>query len=1228
MALNKDIFSDAFEELEENIDKNIEKTKKAQDRVSFEFTEDDLVEPSLTPQEKEKSLAENNKKADENLSAGVNELGESVKEEVRQVGKHEVFDPNTSDKGEALRNALFGDEENIKNCFNIINPKTSSFKAIFVGNPAGYKIPAIENISKLLFSIKKISQEIPVFLAFSEIENQVFEKDTLYVINDLADAIINLFNSEVSEQSNTYTAKYKRLLDKLLKLPNNLYIILDCDKIDYKSFLQLDARIRYIFPKVCFFEDFSDKKIAEDFLAETGSSNSLENVSEWIYNNRKFLPFQNQDLTEYLVNYYNENGALPEDRYKPFALEEAFKNIIGMDDVKNQIRDLESFLKARKLFEEAGIKQPTLRMNFLLTGSPGTGKALSTSTRVITKEGTRQAKDIVVGDILYNRFGQEVKVKGVFPQPKRNVYKVSFDDGTFSLVDEEHIWLVQDYKDRKTSHLFSKRKQSYKTLTTKEILETGFSLHRSDGLNRRIFSVPFCSPVSFPKRVLPISHSKFSQFLFSENVSLSKTELLFLKNLNLTSCDPSQFFIPEEFIYSSISQREEFIKQLFRFKKLTFTNTGIVSFRMSLNQEQLIEDVIFLFRSLGAKVRKQDGGPKSAIIRVTFPYDISYLLTKEIDLSKYRYKENMISFCKFITQIEFIREEPTVCFYVENNSAPIAKKGMDANFYELSFSNGEKLVKSEYDFIDLYDIESRYPSYTCTERGIIPRKQSTARFQIKELLNYDLKIDETNFSKDFEIDYSFENNSYIDDPSLIHPYVLGVLLGDGNMTATPSIANSLEDKEILEYVNSFLPSGYVVNKKTTKPGQCPQYSIVSTQKTGKVSFGKKYLEPLGLLYKVYEQKFIPEQYFKMKVEDRIWLLRGLMDTDGCCNKAGNFLSFSTVSPSLLNGVILLVRSLGGWSSINGPVFKKLKNKFGEEYLSRPLYGLSIAFPSEYSKFFVNGKETSSIFMLKRKAESYKPARSLANYKNFLLEIKPLGKHKLKEDIFLPEDHTFLIDDFIVTHNTTMARIIAHLLFDLGYIKEDKLIETDTNDFVQGEFTAQKTMKMLRQALGGVLFIDEAYNFSNLGSRGMESIALIVKFMEDHRDNIVVAFAGYAKEMNVMFLPLNSGLVSRIGYKFNIADYTEEELTAMYKLKLGLLGLRLDDSPKVKKAMEGPLSYAARSAKVSGNGRFVENLVQATMISHAKYMEQHPDADIHVITAESIPPIEQIMKVMR
>lgn len=174
-----------------------------------------------------------------------------------------------------------------------------------------------------------------------------------------------------------------------------------------------------------------------------------------------------------------------------------------------------------------------------------------------------------------------------------------------------------------------------------------------------------------------------------------------------------------------------------------------------------------------------------------------------------------------------------------------------------------------------------------------------------------------------------------------------------------------------------------------------------------------------------------------------------------------------------------------------------------------------------------------------------------------------------------------------TGKTTVARIVGHVLYEKGIIAEDKLIETSRADLVAGYVgqTAEKTRKVLESALGGILFVDEAYTLASGGQNdfGKEAIDEILKFMEDHRSNIMIIFAGYTNDME-KFLETNPGLRSRIPNKFDFEDYTVDEM-----VQIGLFSL------KKQQYHVNPSSYAdllknnLSKDNDNSNGRWVRNL---------------------------------------
>lgn len=192
-----------------------------------------------------------------------------------------------------------------------------------------------------------------------------------------------------------------------------------------------------------------------------------------------------------------------------------------------------------------------------------------------------------------------------------------------------------------------------------------------------------------------------------------------------------------------------------------------------------------------------------------------------------------------------------------------------------------------------------------------------------------------------------------------------------------------------------------------------------------------------------------------------------------------------------------------------------------------------------------------------------------------------------------------------TGKTTVARLIAEILYNLKYVKQNKLIEVSSKDLV-AEYvgqTAPKTMAVIEKALGGVLFIDEAYSLASSSggqnnSYNEEAIATLIQAMENYRDNLVVIFAGYTKEMQA-FLNANSGIVSRIGYTVEFEDYTEKELVEIFKSMISKAGFKITEEA-VEEAKKVILEY--KGSKNFGNARFVRNLYEKTLIKHASNTE--------------------------
>lgn len=188
-----------------------------------------------------------------------------------------------------------------------------------------------------------------------------------------------------------------------------------------------------------------------------------------------------------------------------------------------------------------------------------------------------------------------------------------------------------------------------------------------------------------------------------------------------------------------------------------------------------------------------------------------------------------------------------------------------------------------------------------------------------------------------------------------------------------------------------------------------------------------------------------------------------------------------------------------------------------------------------------------------------------------------------------------------TGKTTVARLVAAIYKELGILSKGNLVETDRSGLVAGYVgqTALKVKEVVEEALGGVLFIDEAYSLAgdNLpGDFGKEAVDALVKLMEDNRDNLVVIVAGYKEEMQA-FLKSNTGLISRFNRFIEFPDYTEKELTDILLSMAEKAGLTVEEEAQ-KYITEYLSGMKAEKAKEFGNARGIRNIFEKILINQA------------------------------
>jgi SpoVK/Ycf46/Vps4 family AAA+-type ATPase len=194
-----------------------------------------------------------------------------------------------------------------------------------------------------------------------------------------------------------------------------------------------------------------------------------------------------------------------------------------------------------------------------------------------------------------------------------------------------------------------------------------------------------------------------------------------------------------------------------------------------------------------------------------------------------------------------------------------------------------------------------------------------------------------------------------------------------------------------------------------------------------------------------------------------------------------------------------------------------------------------------------------------------------------------------------------------TGKTTIARLISRYMKAIGALSQGQLVEVTRADLV-GQYvghTAPLTMSVIKSALGGVLFIDEAYSLyrGKDDSFGLEAIDTLVKAMEDNRDDLIVILAGYKKEMAV-FLEANSGLKSRFPNLIDFPDYTGEELTKIAQSIAKGKGYRITDD-----ALAPLTDYFTKvqsiNAAEAGNGRLARNIVEEAILKQSERLIANP-----------------------
>lgn len=212
-----------------------------------------------------------------------------------------------------------------------------------------------------------------------------------------------------------------------------------------------------------------------------------------------------------------------------------------------------------------------------------------------------------------------------------------------------------------------------------------------------------------------------------------------------------------------------------------------------------------------------------------------------------------------------------------------------------------------------------------------------------------------------------------------------------------------------------------------------------------------------------------------------------------------------------------------------------------------------------------------------------------------------------------------------TGKTMVARLMARIYKSLGILSKGHLVEVDRSGLVAGYVgqTAIKTVEAIQKAMGGVLFIDEAYALTNRGGNdyGQEAVDTLLKAMEDHRDDLIVIVAGYTELMEE-FVHSNPGLESRFNRFLNFPDYTVQEMMDIFDMRCRKSGYELAED--ARGLLRSLLALLSLDVKGFGNARGVRNLFERTVAAQANRLTALPDVTremLMTLTADDLRAAE-------
>ena len=483
-----------------------------------------------------------------------------------------------------------------------------------------------------------------------------------------------------------------------------------------------------------------------------------------------------------------------------------------------------------------------------------------------------------------------------------------------------------------------------------------------------------------------------------------------------------------------------------------------------------------------------------------------------------------------------------------------------------------------------------------------------------DMSRYQSSSQEVLFLQDIYVALSGKNPIILiekfEEASPIFNRMLGELVLEGNCVLNKRY--SFKNNQLVEVANTL--SGDIIDRLN---GNDKVLVFVSEKNPTKLMdiFGKSFIDHID--DKVKTQKLDEESLLKIidqLVESLITRCKGQLEIE------------LKVDPSINTYLRSVYEPNDGIDSLT-PTVKKIYNQMVDVALKYDdVSSVTIRYDDDVKATF-NEQELDLDIIDDSNAEREEIQRELddvvglVDVKNYLLSLENLLKiNQIRKQKGLKTNE--ISKHMIFTGNpgtgkTTIARLVSRMMKACGILKQGQLVEVTRADLV-GKYvghTAPLTMSVIQSAIGGVLFIDEAYSLyrGKDDSFGLEAIDTLVKAMEDHRDDLIVILAGYTKEMKD-FLEANSGLKSRFANIIEFSDYTGEELMLISKSIAKGKDYVIDEGA-LRPLQDYFTIIQAKGDPNSGNGRLARNLVEDAILNQSKRLLEHPDAQMNLLLRE-------------